>query len=106
MEKIKLTPRSKEILFDLQSNRYSPNISDEDMNDIISLIEYGFIIANKFAGCNKYTNARLTRKGIAYLHNNPKLKNPSIWDDKKYLITTLISLISIIISIIALYKSI
>jgi hypothetical protein len=106
VEKIKLTPRSKEILFDLQSNRYSPDISDEDMNDIISLIEYGFIIANKFVSCNKYTNARLTSKGIAYLHNNPKLKNPSIWDDKKYLITTLISLISIIISIIALYKSI
>ena len=38
------------------------------------------------------------------MYDNPKLNNPSIWDDKKYIITTVISVVALIISIIALLK--
>jgi autotransporter-associated beta strand protein len=46
----------------------------------------------------------LTDIGEAYLYSNPQLKDPSIWDDKKYWINTAISLVALIVAIIALFK--
>ena len=47
---------------------------------------------------------QLTDSGIAYLHQNPKHKNPSIWQDKKYIINIAIPLFALVISTIALIK--
>ena len=104
MERIELSKRSKNILFALKASQYPASIPTEDVNDIIVLIEEGLIKATPLIN-NQYCAASLTQKGKAYLHCNPRLKNPSIWDDKKYWITTSISVMAIIISIVALYQS-
>ena len=46
----------------------------------------------------------LTDRGKAYIASNPSLKNPTIWDDKKYIINTIISVAALIVAIIALFK--
>ena len=104
MERIELSKKSKAILFALKANKYPASIPTEDANDITVLIEEGLIKATALIN-NQYSAASLTQKGKAYLHCNPKLKNPSIWEDKKYWITTSISILAIIISIVALYQS-
>ena len=42
---------------------------------------------NKVSG-DVYITYQLTDYGKAYLLSNPKLKTPSIFDDKKYIVTT------------------
>lgn len=105
MNKIKLNKNCKRILLDLNNNKYPVIALEKDKKDIDILVYEGLIEIMSLIN-NKQGFPVLTAKGSAYISRNPKLKNPSIFDDKKYLITTLISLISIIISIIALYKSI
>ena len=39
-----------------------------------------------------------------FLDRNPKLKNPSIWEDTKYWITTAFALVASIISIISIFQ--
>ena len=105
MEKIKLTDNSKRILLELKNKKYLQMIPESDFDDINILQYHGLVEVTPFIN-NKLGLPTLTSKGETYILENPKLKNPSILDDKKYLITTLISLLSMIISIIALYKSI
>ena len=47
---------------------------------------------------------QLTNKGRAYIATNPSLNNPTIWDDKKYIINTIISVLALVVAIIALIK--
>ncbi len=101
MEKVKLTDRCKEILRGLNDKTYKP--LKEDNEALLLLHEYGFLTDKRLSGGEIY-NCRITSKGEAYLYDNPKLNNPSIWDDKKYIITTVISVVALIISIIALLK--
>lgn len=101
MEKVYLTENAKQILGSLKKgNIVEPKESDS--NDIILLMQEEFITAQKTVG--GFANLQLTDKATAYIHINPKLKNPSIWDDKKYIITTAIAIAAIVISIIALFK--
>ena len=97
MEKIKLTKRAKEILKQREKNNYKYKI--EDRKDILLLAEEGLLKATK---TTTEIIIKLTDKGEAYLHINPKLNNPSIWDDKKYLITTAIAIIALIMSFISI----
>lgn len=99
MEKIKLSDRCKDILREVNEKKYSP--TSEDQKALLLLHEEGLITGNRYSSGEMYT-CRITPKGEAYLYSNPKLKNPSIWDDKKYLITTAISIVALIISIIAI----
>lgn len=97
MEKVKLTDRCKEILRGLYDKTYQP--LKEDNEALLLLHEYGFLAGNRLSSGEIYT-CRITPKGEAYLYDNPKLKNPSIWDDKKFWITTVIAVLALIISII------
>lgn len=101
MKKIKLTDRCKVILRLLNDKQYTP--VPEDNKALLLLHEEGLISGNRYSSGEIYT-CRITPKGEAYIYSNPKLKNPSIWDDKKYLITTAISIAALIISIIAIFK--
>ncbi len=104
MYKIELNNNCKRILLLLKRDcEYM--IRDNDNEDINILIILDLIQATKLIG-DKYCAPILTEKGHAYIHWNPKLKNPSIWDDKKYWITTSIAILSLILSIIAIIKSI
>ncbi len=98
MEKIKLTNNAKRILLILNKNE-EPVISDADERDLYLLEQEELIVLE---GCkNGYPFPEITRKGLSYVQMNPKLSNPSIWDDKKYWITTGISLAALALSIYA-----
>lgn len=101
MEKIYLTDNAKNILLSLKKDEnFMPKESDD--NDIILLEQEELLHAERTMDGLAYIE--LTDKGKAYMHVNPKLKNPSIWDDKKYIITTIIAVIALIVSIISLFK--
>lgn len=103
MDKIRLTKNAKNILFAIQSNNYPNPIPRKDYEDINLLKQCGLVeIIDAETGF--IILAQLSDHGKAYLHINPKLKNPSLWDDKKYLITTSISLLALILSIISILK--
>jgi hypothetical protein len=100
MEKIKLNDNCKRLLKEIKNGSYQEGL-DSDLEDLNLLDTMGFINATKtFSG---YVVTGLTDEGRAYLHSNPDLKNPSIWDDKKYLINTAISVIALVVAIIALF---
>ena len=102
MEKIYLTDNAKRILLSLKKDEnFMPN--EDDDNDIILLEQEELLHAERTMDGLAYVE--ITDKGIAYMHVNPKLNNPSIWDDKKYIITTAISAAAFVISIIALFKN-
>ena len=74
-------------------------ISDADEKDLYLLEQEELIVLE---GCKDgYPFPEITRKGLSYVQMNPKLSNPSIWDDKKYWITTGISLAALALSIYA-----
>lgn len=99
MDKIKLTKRAKEILRLLKENKYK--LSDNDKEDL-NLLEIEGLGSGQKLSDHSYNTFRITDKGKAYIYSNPKLNNPSIWDDKKYIITTTISILALVISIIAI----
>lgn len=101
MERIELNKNCKRILLSLRNNKYIYCSKD---NDDLLFLEYVNLVTLLKGLGNHILNINLTEKGNAYLHFNPKLKNPSIWEDKKYWITTFISFVAIIISIVALCK--
>ena len=101
MDKIELTTKSKRILLALSKNE-ELEYKDSDENDYLLLEQEGLINLDwTFDG----PLPDITNKGKAYVHVNPELKNPSIWDDKKYLITTGISLVAFFLSLyVAIFK--
>ncbi len=100
MDKIKLTDNAKRILLAL-SKEEELRLTDADEKDLILLEQEGLVNPN-WTHDGPYPD--IMDKGIAYVLMNPKLKNPSIWDDKKYWITTGISVLALIISLIVLFK--
>lgn len=92
MEKVKLTSREKEIIIALANNTYSNDNSVKDSSELehLEYIGLGKGITCEFGG---YLDYRLTPKAKAYLFENPKLKDPSILDDKKFWIDFVANLI-------------
>lgn len=97
MEKIKLPKRCKEILLLSNKRQYKYNIEDEVYLNL--LVQEGLGDGHRDI-THKTTSFHINNNGRAYLLSNPKLKNPSIWDDKKYLITTSIAILALLISVI------
>lgn len=97
MEKIKLTNRGKQILFLLKECKYK--VEESDYEELNLLMIEGLGQGTKGLS-DSFITYQLTEKGKAYLLSNPKLNNPSIFDDKKYIVTTIISIIALILSII------
>lgn len=102
MERITLSKKQKKLLTEIAEGIYN-SCSDDDRADIYVLMELDLVHGTKVIGGNVIA-IRLTDHGLAYMRLNPKLKNPTIWQDKKYIINTVISLIAMIVSIIALVK--
>ena len=101
MKKIKLNDNCKRLLREIKSGIYREGIKS-DLEDLNLLKTLGFI--NSVKTKDSYVVIGLTDEGSAYLHSNPNLKNPSIWDDKKYWINTAISILALIVAIIALFN--
>lgn len=106
MNKIKLKENQKIILNALKRCEYSNSIPDEDIDDIIVLMEFNLVKAIEVSDKSgrMFICPELTDKGRAYMVLNPDLKNPSIWDDKKYIINTIISVAALAVAMIALFR--
>ena len=100
MDKITLNDNCKAIINAIKNDTYEEK--DADSEDINLLHTLGLIDVT-FTKDGDFVDG-LTDKGRAYLHSNPTLKNPSIWDDKKYWINTVISILALIVAFIALFK--
>ena len=101
MEKIYLPQKAKEILWQLNEEKYVPKEEDMEVLNFLEVAGFGEVLTT----ADGLEDFEINEFASAYLYWNPKLKNPTIWDDKKYLITTVIAVAAIIISIIALFKN-
>ena len=90
MNKIELTKKEKDILFRLYEDKYE--ICEEDKYELHHLVSLGLGkgIESEFGG---YFDFDLTDMARDYFFENPKLKNPSILDDKKFWIGLISSVI-------------
>lgn len=98
MDRIQLNNREKEILGLLKSGQFPAVVEKKDEMPVKKLIYEGFVVCKE----NEYGTMlvpNLTEKGELYLYDNPKLKNPSVFQDKGFVV----SIIAIVISIIALF---
>ena len=95
MEKIELPDECKFILLCIANNTFHPTLKEEEKGWLAILEHEGLIkqIKDAKGGC---IISELTTKGRAYLAANPKLKNPSFWDDKNALVDHLINLVGLI----------
>lgn len=98
MERIKLSSREKKILKQLSAGKYPMDVMKQDKMPIKKLI-YDELVSCKETEFGDMLVPELTRKGELYMYDNPKLKNPSILQDKGFVL----SVIAIIISIISLF---
>ena len=106
MEKIKLTKDCRRILQALYDSSYDINrVPEEDRPSFRILKEAGLV---SYVSTKDYDIdvPSLTDTGHAYLAENPRLKNPGIFEDtkSKYIINLAISIFALIISLIALFK--
>ena len=103
MERIKLSEKGKMILNAIHNNNGSEKQYLKEYDEIQTLIFYDLVSGDELMD-NSFWDIQLTPKGEEYFRLNPNLKNPSIWDDKKYIITTIISSLALILSLIAIFK--
>ncbi len=101
MDRIYLTKNCVKILRGLKDGTYT--IDPQTDNTDLYLLEYEGLIDVIRIQSGDAIDADLTTKGIVYIHSNPKLKNPSIWEDTKYWITTAFAVAATAISIVALF---
>ena len=101
MEKIYLPQKAKEILWLLNEEKYKPKEEDMEVLNFLEVAGFGEVLTTD----DGLEDFELNEFASAYLYWNPKLNNPSIWDDKKYLITTAIAVAALVISIIAIFKN-
>lgn len=103
MEKIELSNKQRLIFQQIAKKQYQYEQPDE--NDLSYLEENDLI---KITRTKDVTDPliRISTNGRAYFAYNSKLKNPSPWDDKKFKISTTLSIIAIMISLVALIVSI
>ena len=102
MDRTKLSKEEKLLLKRLSARKYPDQVLEEDLKVFMILENESLVHGTK--GKDGILAPRLTAMGEAYIASNPKLKNPSIWEDTKYIINTTISIIALIISLIALIK--
>lgn len=98
MDRIQLTKREKEILRLLNAGRFSAVVEKKDEMPVKKLI-YEELVVCKEDEYGTLLVPNLTEKGELYLYDNPELRNPSIFQDKGFVV----SIIAIILSIIALF---
>lgn len=106
MERIRLSKDSKRVLVALYNFNYGNRVPETDL-DVFNILEVEGLTISAHAkgeGHVEFLNPRLTEEGRAYIASNPSLKNPSIWDDKKYIINTFISVVALAVAILALFK--
>ena len=96
MEKIELPNECKALMFAMSNvSHIQPNRNDNSDQWLRVLEYYGLVKGVKNEQDN-YIMAELSDKGKVYLTLNPKLKDPSFWDDKHAIIDHVFNLIGAI----------
>lgn len=103
MERLKLSKIEKQILKDIQNSNYPHEVKKEDYLPIRKLIYEGLIECVE-SEHGQLLIPGLTNKGKVYFLNNPKLKNPSVFQDKSFVLSIFASIISILSLIISIIK--
>lgn len=103
MQKIELNENAKRLLKELKEGIHYTEIPSKYELDA-KLLRKENLICTIDDEAGTMLVPRLTEFGEIYLHWNPELENPSIWDDKKYIITTAIAFWALLVSIISLFK--
>ena len=101
MERIELPKSCKTILFAIKEKRYL-DIPEKDYLDL-HLLEYEGLVDLACSAFSPALLANVTHNAILYMHSNPTLKNPSIWEDTKYWVKTAFALVASITSIIPIF---
>ena len=81
-----------------------PNFTQELFNVYAKSLEFKYLVGTNECDEDGVVRAYLTEKGDYYLSENPLAKNPFLTPERKWLITTLISISALILSLIALLK--
>ena len=102
MERIHLSKPCKRILRAIKDGKYH-SIPQSDTEDLL-VLEHKGLVDVQWCEFGYAIIANLSNIGIAYMRSNPRLKNPSILQDPKIWISTLISLLALAVSIVAMYK--
>jgi len=99
-EKIPLSKREKELFLSLINGNINEvyDHSIEDNRELFLLESKKLIKLSYMSGV--MSGASVTKFGWEYFCFNPTLKNPSIWDDQKYVITTILSIFMLIATIV------
>ncbi len=92
--KIELTDKEKKIFFELANDNYE--LTPDDFSELkhLEFLGLGKGIVGEFGG---YFDYELTEKAKAYIFENPKLKTPSILDDKKFWIELLTNVFPVVL---------
>lgn len=81
-----------------------PDFTQELFNIYAKSLEFKGLIGTDECEEDGVYRAYLTEKGDYYLTENPTAKNPILTPNRKWLITTIISIFALILSLIALLK--
>ncbi len=92
MSKSQLPDECKLILVAINNRTFHPSFSPKEKGWLAILEEESLITVTKDTQ-GGYIKGELTNKGLAYLTQNPELKNPSFWDDKHAVIDHFINVI-------------
>ena len=102
MTRVRISKNCKRILLSLKDNHYHSSVPENDVNDFLILREMGFVscVVASDKDSTSYLAPKLEPIGRAYIAENPKLRNPGIFCDWKFWITTLIAIIGLIIALV------
>lgn len=103
MERIRLTRDEKVILRLIHACEEVPNSVDRSLliRCVWSLEDKGLVKGAWLEG-HDLEDVRLTERGIVYICENPSLRNPVDW---KWIATTIIAVLSLIVGSLALFIS-
>lgn len=97
MDKIRLSKKAKQIMFQIIGDKYI--VKPEDSSSLLELEDCGLIHLTKLSDGTIWSHS-VTDFGKSYFTFNPELSNPQIWNDIKWVITTIIAILAIVVSII------
>lgn len=96
MEKIELPDECKALMLAMSNVPHIEPNRDEDLDKWLRVLEYYELVKGIKNEQDNYIIAELSDKGKVYLTLNPKLKNPSMWDDKHAIIDHVFDLLNLI----------
>lgn len=97
MDKIKLPEECKALLYYMSDKTHIEPEHNVESDKWLEVLEYYELVTGVKNEQGHFIIAELTPKARVYMLENPKLKDPSFWDDKHALVDHVINIIGAII---------